>query len=277
MRRAASTRKTKHLAQTVCLGLAFVLVVMAGSPALALDPMGPPASTLWKGDYRLGFDYSLSQMDLKMVGGTLTGVGNIIDATLNDFEVHRAYATLGYGLSDSWEGFVRLGGANATFGDSIWRVGEAMEGGIDFAVGAGIKATFYENDLWRFGALLQAGYGEFDGKLDASVAGWIPDLVEVDILHVQVAGGATYRWTDRLSLYAGPFAYMLMGDFEDSFPSSTTEGVPYSTFHWDLDKGLNFGAYIGAQYLLRNNCACTVEYQLAGNASVIGLGIMWKI
>ena len=276
MRRVIPPRKTKHSAQIVCLGLAFLLVALTSSPALALDPMGPPASTVWKGDYRLGFDYSFSQMDIDMVSGSLTGATNVIDLTLNDFEVHRAYATLGYGFSNSIEGFVRLGGANATFGDTIWRVGEEFDGGIDFTIGAGVKATFYENDLWRFGALAQASYAEFDGKLDANVDGWIPDSTEVDILQVQAAAGATYRWTDRLSLYAGPFVYMVMGDFDDSFPAASGNSA-YSTLHWDLDSDLNFGAYIGAHYLLRNNCACTIEYQLAGNANVIGLGIMWKI
>ena len=276
MRRAAPTRRTKHSTQIIYLGLAFVLVVLAGTPALALDPMGPPASTLWKGDYRLGLDYSFEQMDLEMVNGTLTGVGDILDWTLKDFEAHRAYATLGYGLSDNWEGFLRLGGAIGTFGDMLWNAGEELEGGIDFAVGAGIKATFYETDLWRFGALLQASYTEFDGTLESSVPGWLPDFIEVDIVQVQAAVGATYRWTDRLSLYAGPFAYMVRGDFEDTYPTPG-DGRAVSTLYWYIDSGINYGAYIGAHYLLRDNCTCNIEYQLAADASTIGLGIMWRL
>lgn len=276
MRRGTPAKRTKYSVETVCLGLAFIVVSLAGSPALALDPMGPPASALWKGDYRVGLDYSLSEMDLELTDGTLTGVGKTIDLTLKDFQAHRAYATLGYGLSDNWEGFLRLGGANGTFGDTIWNAGEELEGGIDFAAGAGIKATFYETDLWRFGALLQAGYAEFDGTLESGVSGWLPDFTEVDILQIQAALGATYRWTDRLSIYAGPFAYMLMGDFEDTFPL-TGESTIVSTYHWDLDSGLNFGGYLGANFMLRENCACNIEYQIAGNASTIGLGLMWKI
>jgi hypothetical protein len=276
MRRAAPAKRTKPSAEIVCLGLAFILVGMAGSPALALDPMGPPASALWKGDYRLGFDYSLSEMDLELINGTLTGVGDIIDLTLKDFQAHRAYATLGYGLSDNWEGFLRVGGANGTFGDTIWRAGEELEGGIDFAVGAGIKATFYETDLWRFGALLQAGYAEFDGTLESGVSGWLPDFAEVDILQVQAALGATYRWTDRLSVYAGPFAYMLMGDFNDTY--NVLQPTPRARqLSWDLDSSINYGGYLGVNFMLRENCACNLEYQLAGNASAIGLGLIWRI
>ncbi len=276
MRRGTPIKRANHSAHILCLGLAFALVALAGSPALALDPMGPPASTLWKGDYRLGLDYSFSEMDLEMIDGTLTGVGDIIDLTLKDFKAHRAYATLGYGLSDNWEGFLRLGGANGTFGDALWNAGEELEGGIDFAAGAGIKATFYETDLWRFGALLQASYAEFDGTLESNASGWLPDFTEVDILQIQAALGATYRWTDRLSVYAGPFAYMVMGDFEDTFPVRG-EGATVSTFNWSLDSSFNYGAYLGAHYLFRENCACSIEYQLAADASAIGLGLIWKI
>lgn len=269
MRRATPAKRTNHSTQTLCLALAFIVLVLAGSPALALDPMGPPSSALWKGDYRLGLDYSFSEMDFELVNGTLTGVGDIVDWSLKDFEAHRAYASLGYGLSANWEGFLRLGGAKGTFGDAILDSGEEFDGGLDFAVGAGIKATFYENDLWRLGALLQASYSEFDGALELSSPNWRPDFTEVDILLVQAGLGATYRWTDRVSVYAGPFAYMAMGDLDAALGTLN--------LHWDIDDSLNYGGYLGANVILSENCTGNIEYQLAGDASVIGLGLMWRI
>lgn len=44
-----------------------VLVGLCGSTALALDPMGPPASGLNQGQFSLGFEYSTSEVDLYRV------------------------------------------------------------------------------------------------------------------------------------------------------------------------------------------------------------------
>ncbi|MHC4678987.1 MAG: hypothetical protein ACYTEK_09840 [Planctomycetota bacterium] len=276
MRRGISTKRTKHVMEVCYLGLALVLVSLGGPTALALDPMGLPASQLRQGDYKLILDYSFSEMDLELTNGAFSEGGSLISLTLEDFEAHRAYAGLGYGLYDNWEGFLRLGGAKGTFGDTIWEAGEELEGGIDFAVGAGVKATFYETDDWRFGGLLQASYAEFDGTLELGAPGWVPDFVEVDIIQVQAALGATYRWTNRVSVYAGPFAYMAMGDFDDTF-SVFDDGAATVGFSWDVDDGPNYGGYLGANIIVNENCTFNVEYQLAGDASAVGMGLMWRI
>ncbi|UCC99879.1 MAG: hypothetical protein JSW66_08345 [Phycisphaerales bacterium] len=276
MRRGISTKRTGRVTTTYILGLALVMVGLGGSTAFALDPMGPPASALRQGDYKLTLDYSFSEMDFELTDGTSSTGGELIPLTLKDFQAHRAYAGLGYGLYDNWEAFVRFGGTKGTFGDSIWEVGEEFEGGFDFAVGAGAKATFYETDSWRVGALLQASYAEFDGTLELSAPGWLPDVTEIDILQVQAAIGATYHWTDRISVYAGPFAYMVMGDFEDTFPV-TTNGAGTITLSWDIDDGPNYGGYLGAYIILNDNSMLNVEYQLAADASAVGLGLMWRI
>lgn len=271
MRRATSAKRTSNFTGVCFLGFALVISCLGRTTAFALDLMGPPACALREGDYKLTLDYSFSEMDIELTDGTRTGGVPLIDLTLDDFEAHRAYAGLGYGLYDNWEAFVRLGGAKGTFGDTIWRVGEELEGGFDFAVGAGVKATFYERNDWSFGGLLQAHYAEFDGKLEANIPGWIPDFTEVDILQLQAALGATYRWTDRVSLYAGPFAYMAMGDFEDTLPASMI------ALSWEIDQGLNYGGYLGAHIILDENCAFNIEYQLAADASAVGMGLMWRI
>jgi hypothetical protein len=289
MRRGTPTRRTKHSIKIVCLGLAFIVLGMAGSPALALDPMGPPASVLRQGDYKLTLDYSFGQRDLDLsegtwkqrVNGVPLGSGQSAPLTIDDFEEHRAYAGLGYGLADSWEVFLRLGGVKSTFGDSLWGAGEEFEGDIDYIAGGGIKATFYEEGNWQLGGLLQASYAQLDGKLDASTPGWLaPDFVEIWIAEAQIALGATYRWTERLSLYGGPFAHMIiMGEFGDTFTTydNTLNTFVAADYWWDIDKSLNYGGYFGASVILGENSTLNVEYQLAGDASTIGLGVMWRI
>jgi hypothetical protein len=288
MRRGTPIKRANHSAQSVCLGLAFMLVILAGSPALALDPMGPPASALRQGDYKLTLDYSFGQRDLDLVGGTWkqrtngvpSGSGQAVALTIDGLQEHRAYAGLGYGLADSWEVFLRLGAVKSSFGDSLWNSGEEFEGNIDFAVGGGVKATFYEEGKWQVGGLLQASYVQLDGKLDASSPGWLaPDFIDIWIAEAQIALGATYRWKDRISLYAGPFAHMAMGGFEDTFSTFDTGANSFVTaeYSWDIDKGLNYGGYLGANVILGENSTLNVEYQLSGNASTIGLGVMWRI
>ena len=59
--------RTGKTAKTWILGFALMMVVLGGSVALALDPMGPPASGLKRGQFRMGVDFSHSEMDLELV------------------------------------------------------------------------------------------------------------------------------------------------------------------------------------------------------------------
>jgi hypothetical protein len=171
-----------------------------------------------------------------------------------------------------------VGGAKGTFGDSLWEGGEDFDGGIDFAAGAGIRATFFEVGDLLLGGLLQASYAEFDGELDGP--GWpSSDFVEVKITEAQLALGATYRWTDRLSVYGGPFAHVAMGDFDDTFTFHDDDlgGLVQSHYYWYIDEGPNYGAYLGALIALGRNSSFNVEYQLTSDANAVGLGLMWRI
>jgi len=288
MRRGTPLKSANHSTGILCLCLAFVLVSLTGSPAMALDPMGPPVSALRQGDYKLTLDYSFGQRDLDLAqgnwkqrtNGVPSGSGKAVGLTIDNLQEHRAYAGLGYGLTDSWEVFLRLGAVKSSFGDSLWDSGEEFEGDIDYAAGAGIKATFYEQGDWQIGGLLQASYVWLDGQLDASSPGWLaPDFIDIWLIEAQIALGATYQWTDRVSLYAGPFAHMAMGEFGDTFSTFDSGANNFVTaeYWWDIDKGLNYGGYLGANVILGETSTLNVEYQLSGDASTIGLGVMWRI
>lgn len=271
---------------TCTLGLMLLMAGLRGSLAMALDPMGPPGSVLQPGDYKVTVDYAFGQMDLDLAGGKWSSrldgdpynAGAANPVTIQDFETHRVYGGLGYGVLEDWDVFVRLGGANATFGDSIWKAGEDFEGGNDLLVGAGIKGTFYETDRVRFGGLLQGSYAEYEGKLD--VSGWpSSDSVEATITEAQLSLGASYLWTQRVALYAGPFVHYIAGDFENrvTLYDDNLSGLMHSVYTWEIDNGLTYGGYIGAQIVLGHNCLCSVEYQQTSDANTIGLGLMWKI
>jgi len=263
----------------------FVLVAfgLGSSACFALDLMGPPASGVRQGQFHIGADYSYSQMDLELKDGIwieyLDGVFNDAgDATsfiLKDFETAKLYANLGYGIADNWDVFVRLGGTDAQFGDSIWQDQERFDSGAQMAIGAGVKATFYEEGNLKLGALLQVSWAEFDGELKAPH--WTAaDSVEMDITEIQVAVGPTYRFTDRFSMYGGPFFHFVDGDLDDQLSEWTEDGLLTSIYSWSVQEDSILGAYIGAQVDLVEDCSLNIECQLTSAAEAVCLGLLWR-
>jgi hypothetical protein len=265
----------------------FVLVAfgLGSSACFALDLMGPPASGVKQGQFHIGADYSYSQMDLELdagrwveyLDGVFNDAGDAVPFTLKDFRTARLYASFGYGIADNWDVFVRLGGTDAQFGDSIWQDQERFDSGAQMAIGGGVKATFYEEGNLRLGALLQASWAEFDGELLAPH--WAAaDSVEMDITEIQIAVGATCRLTDQVSIYGGPFFHFVDGDLDDVYSEidEATGGLLTSHYSWSVQEDSILGAYIGAQVDLADNCSVNIECQLTSAAEAICLGLLWR-
>ena len=222
-------------------------------------------------------------MDLKLgagrwieyLDGAFNDAGNAVSFTLKDFQSSRIYANLGYGITDNLDVFVRLGGTDAQFGDSIWQDHEEFDSGAQMAIGGGVRVTFYEEGNLKLGALLQAGWAEYDGQLKAPH--WTSgDSVEMDITEIQVAVGATCRLTDQLSIYGGPFFHFVDGDLDDRFSEWIDEGLLTSHYSWSVQEDSILGAYIGAQVDLADNCCVNVECQFTSAAEAVAVGLLWK-
>jgi opacity protein-like surface antigen len=262
--------------------LGFVLMLVH-SAAFALDPMGPPTAGLRQGQLKEGIEYSYGTMDLKLddgiwiehLDGLFYDAGNAEPLTLKNFKTNKAFFTLGYGIIDGLDAFLRLGGATATFGDSIWEDAEKFDNNADFTVGCGIKATFYENDNLKLGGLFQANWAEYDGRLSA--AHWAAaDLVEISITEIQVAVGPTYKLADHISIYGGPFFHFVVGDLDDEFSEASGGGLLTSKYSWDVDESSNYGGYIGAQVDIAENFSCNIEYQQTESADALSAGLIWR-
>ena len=204
--------KAKNIRNLLIGILALSVIVLGDSSVFALDPMGPPAAGLEQGQFKTGVDFSYSKMDLELTDGTfveyLDGLlfdsGEATSFALKDFKASKAYVNLGYGFADNCEGFLRVGGTKGKFGDSIWLDSEEFDSGNDLAVGGGIKATFFEEGGLKLGVLLQGSWAEYQGQLDSP--NWTgPDFVEMDMVEVQMAAGASYTWEGIISIYGGPF------------------------------------------------------------------------
>ena len=262
----------------------FALVLMIGSSAaFALDPMGPPMAGLRQGQFKEGFEYSYGTMDFELktgewveyLDGAFFDFGEADSLTLKDFKTKKAYFNLGYGITDNLDAFLRLGVASSEFGDSIWEDAETFESGTEFAVGCGIKATFYEEDNLKLGGLFQANWAEYDGRLSA--AHWAAaDLVEISITEIQVAVGPTYKLADNISIYGGPFLHFVVGDLDDEFNEVTGGGLLTSKYSWDVDESSNYGGYIGAQVDIAENFSCNIEYQQTESADALSAGLIWR-
>jgi len=266
-------------------GFVLMMFGLCGSNAFALDFMGPPTAEIEKGMFRAGIEYTFSDMDLELIEGQGTVFrngetvysGDLLSITINGFEINTLYASVGYGIFENCEGFVRMGAANATFGDSIWNEGEDFDSNIDFAVGAGIKMNFYKGFDWKIGGVIQINRAELDGKLDSS--SWImpqPQLVDISTTEIQIAIGATYMYSKRLSIYGGPFAHFISGDFSYQFNRITDEFFDVGEFSWQINEGPIYGGYLGAQIKLSQSISANIEYQTSSDANVFGASLMMK-
>lgn len=276
--------KTENVSKIWLLGFALMILVLGGSNVFAMDLLGPPTAGLEKGMFRGGLEYSFSSMDMDLIEGK--GIifrvgespvsGTVASETIKDYEVNTLYATVGYGVFENCEAFLRMGAAKATFGDSLWGEGEEFDSNIDLAIGCGVKATFYEGFDWKIGAIFQINRSELDGEIDSS--SWTipqPNFVEISTTEMQLALGATYMYSRRLSIYGGPFAHFISGNFDYDF-IRVAENVDTGNFSWKINDGPTFGGYIGAQIEIAENFSGNIEYQQTSNASVLGAGVMMR-
>ncbi|UCF16099.1 MAG: hypothetical protein JSW59_01295 [Phycisphaerales bacterium] len=254
----------------------IVTVSLSGPAAMALDPMGPPRASVDEGQFIFGADLSLSETDLKLTSGKWTNPnttptsGTLLDRTV-DFETSKLYATAGYGFTQNWEAFLGIGATKSEFGDDLWNSGEDFDSGIEFAVRGGVRATLLEFPDYdvQLGGLIQFNWTNYDGKLNAPTQVG-PDFVELDLLEMQVAVGATYWWTERVKVYAGPFVHYIKGDL-DQFDVSGFKN------RWDIDEGPIWGIYLGALVDLSKiaeNCVVNIEYQHSSDATALAAGLM---
>jgi opacity protein-like surface antigen len=211
-------------------------VALAGSAALALAPTGPPTAGLKTGQFRVGVEYSYSNEDMKLEGHKL-------DNTTSNM----IFGNLGYGIMDDWEAFVRLGVANVDYKDGDF------SGDYGFVWGLGTKVTFLKQENLNWGALFQMTWTNSEDE-----------GVEFDFYDMQIAVGPTWKLSDTLSIYGGPFVHFINGD---------VDGYGYTA---DLEEDSAYGGYIGAEAALADNTSLFGEFQLTGSGWAIGTGINWK-
>ena len=284
MKNGTLPAKTEKITRIQLLSLSLIIISLGGSHAFALDLMGPPSAEIEKGMFRGGVEYSFSNTDLDLIegdayafrNGTFLNSGTIPSVTIEDFEVNTLYATIGYGILENYEVFLRMGTANAEFGDSLWEDGEDFDSDNNFAIGGGFKATFYRGFDWKIGGVFQVNWADLDGEVKSS--SWTvpqPQLVDISSTEMQIALGVTYLWSSRVSVYGGPFVHFISGDFDLKF-TRIINSFDTGKISWEFSEGPTYGGYIGAQIKLLENSYANIEYQQTSDADFYGAGLMFR-
>lgn len=263
----------------------LLVLVLSSTSTYALDLLGPPAGEIRKGEINAGIEYSLSTMEFELTNGSwkeesvsrAPDSGDAIDLVLKDFETEKMNAYFGCGIERNWEVFVRLGTVSSEFGDSLFNNSESFDSDYTPSIGGGMRMTFVDNYNFKIGAVAQAGWAKYNGRLSTPL--WYsPGFVTVDLKEIQASIGALYQWTDRIAIYGGPFYNYVFGSelkFEDVRSDPLLSAVVTSEFTWDIEASSSFGGYLGSRIDIGKKSYINFEYQMTGDSDVLGAGIVW--
>lgn len=243
----------------------FVVCLVVGmycSSVFALNLIGPPTAELSKGQLELGLDYSYSKFGLDF--DFSSGSGFMPDFSREKMKMDTMTGRLGYGFSETVEGFARLGSArirNSEYGQRL------DVDGTNYGFGA--KVTFLEYYLVRWGIQAQVNLVDTEGEW--SGWGWTGDA-DVKFMQILVTGGPNYDLTDTVSMYGGPLLYLLNGEKEYTETSPT----PGWSEKYDIENMSNFGGYIGLQMDLPADTELSLEYQITSDDGIFALSFVWR-
>ena len=257
------------------VSLIFVIAVvgLCSSAALALDPIGPPVARCKQDQFSAGFELATGEMDLE-ASGPLSKSSHR-EAVIDDFKSNKYLARIGYGLSDDWEIFTRLGIADAEFdGD-----GSSPNFGSDeeFSFGVGTKKTFIDNGDVKWGAVFQFSWAEVDDKFSSQSISFANGAISesgvtkvgLEWYEIQLALGPQWMVDDGIYLYGGPFLHFLEGDLD-----VTTSG-PRTRYEYELEQESEFGGFVGCMLELDPHIVANVEGQIMSDAWLLAVGVNW--
>lgn len=273
-------------------GLVFAAIVMSSSGALAAS-MGPPVAGLGAGKWSVGIDYAYTDMTVAVKADYLESVDVFVpppdDAVATtsyemkeDFESNMLFVNFGYGVSDKLEVFLRLGFSDidvpVTSGD--W------DAGSDFAYGLGAKATFYEAGNLELGGLVQMTWANADGDMTVVTdeAAGIPFVGPTELSgdgefewdEIKLAVGPSYKLTEGVSIYGGPFYHLISGDYDAEADVTRVDASAHIEESGDFEEESDFGFYVGGQIDFSENLPFYIEWQSTGDADVIGLSLAYR-
>jgi hypothetical protein len=298
---------------------ALLIIGLAGVAILASvtyggAPMGPPMALLGEGNWGLGGEYGHESANLR-ASGTLTAVYSNVpfefveNLKIEDLAMNMFFGTVGYGVCDNWDIFVRVGAADAADDASgranIPRISPAgpvdpndlvdqlgipqsyrlgsIDSSFGFAWGVGTRATFCRSGPWSFGGLVQATWFK-PGDSDISYTDplWGPTVRHVgtaslDFWETQVSLAVAYQ-ADTLRVWAGPLLQFVAGTFDrdgDILFAGVDSGDNFEASS-DLQQESEIGGHFGADWGMSKQLDLWVEGQVTGDSWLAGIGLIFK-
>jgi hypothetical protein len=235
----------------------FLATLVFSSVALGVAPLGPPTAGLRQGQFGTAVEYAYSDADLELSLADF-------DTTVGGVQSNTFLVQPGYGLTDDWEIYAILGGADLEM--------DGVNCDSEFAYGFGTKITFSQYENISYGLLFELGWRKGNGNelLNLADVNLSATTYSVDIKYheITVALGATWKAAEGVKVYGGPFFYVLEGEVE-------VEGAGVNE-ELDLDGGSMVGGYVGAEMDLCPNTTWYGEFQFTGDVCVLGTGVSWK-
>jgi hypothetical protein len=266
----------------------IMLLSVSSSAVFALSPMGPPKALFGLNRWGVGIEYGNQTMDLEAVGIVSEIIVDPLDVlpsvkyehNIDNLKSNILMVSVGYGLSDNWDAFVRLGLADAkgdieqTFPDNAPpNEYKGYDGSFGLGWGIGTRATFWQDDKVSWGGLLQITWLEPDSSsISLSGEPRFSGDAEIDVEEVQIAVGPTWRVNESISIYGGPFLHFVDGDLDISGRTVDMGTEILMETKGDIEEKSQFGGYVGAHLDMDENTSCYIECQLTKDAWGIGIG-----
>ena len=238
--------------------IACIMSVFMVVPVFAAT-IGPVNTKMSAGDTSFGLGYSLTDSQWEDTG------------VYSDLKIrqHRFFAQAGYGISDTWLGYVR-GGLSTLNADNAFLPGEDYEADdpIPF-VTAGVNGRFYKNGNLSIGGFVQGSYffGENEDSyqyvnvLDPPVgAETVKETVTLDTFWEAKAGLQLQMEVEGAQLYGGPMYYISRADIENSLVGAISG--PWAVLSKTVEEEDNFGVVVGIQWQLLEDVSLDLEAQM---------------
>jgi hypothetical protein len=280
------------------LMVSMLLAGLIASTGFALAPMGAPASSLRQGQWGVGFDYTYASqnIDWKDLKDTYVdsegGYDNSVNpshksGTVKYVKRQEAMALVSYGLVENVDVFGGMGVEQTRMsgGSTGSFVGEGytFNSSPEAAYCAGARATLYTSGPLKLGAMGRVTWANSqEDTWNDSGSGWVErDYAKFKTVEMQLAVGPTYQLTDQISIYGGPFAYLMSGSGKGGYDYTEYSGstVTYTEnekVSADLTESAWFGGYVGMEIALTKAVSTSIEYQHTAFANVVGANVTYR-
>lgn len=206
---------------------------------------------------------------------TTSNGGPFDDGVLTQNQV---YLQAGYGLAPLWEGYFRLGGADAELENAFADPEDStLSDGIMPFVSLGVRGLLFDSEYFDVGAFAQgsyfAPYEDSKSYVDPDF-GAIKETLELKHLWEGNVGFTLQGSLGRHAVYAGPVLYFGKGKL---YAEAETAAVPGFTDKSDETYELdgNLGGIAGISLSLANYLNLTVEGQYRGEEYSVGASLAY--